>query len=328
MELSRPEKTRLGIFIGILIVLLISSTLYLITRHLLSQDDAYRTSFSESVDGLINGAPVKLRGVEVGRVDALSVDPNDVTKVIVEFSVKKGTVLKQDMVCELTGGLSITGLKNIEISGGTQSAQNLVAGSILPSRPSALGKLSGQAEQITLKFEQLLNHLLALSSKENQEQVFKTLSSWGSVATMIDTIMHNQNGPLNVLPGEIQKTLVEVQQLSKVSRELIESISKENPGNKIGATLTSLQHVSKDLEIGLREANLGKNLGKAGIAADQVATTARSFDATLRLIQEDLGHTLAKLKSASDNMDDFSRIIRENPSLLLRTEEKKERDAR
>ena len=56
---------------------------------------------------------VKLNGVVVGKVVDIFVDSTDVRKIIVKFSVRQGTPIKEDMVANLSGGISISrdGLK-------------------------------------------------------------------------------------------------------------------------------------------------------------------------------------------------------------------------
>jgi len=52
---------------------------------------------------------------------------------------------------------------------------------------------------------------------------------------------------------------------------------------------------------------------------------AQKLDITVLRIQEDLSQSMNNLKETMKNMNAFSRQIRENPSVLLRSEEKQER---
>ena len=60
-------------------------------------------------------------------------------------------------------------------------------------------------------------------------------------------------------------------------------------------------------------------------AAKNVSSVAEKMEKTITLIQEDLTITMKKFKETSENMEDFSRIIKDNPSLLLREGNKQER---
>ena len=48
----------------------------------------YQILFSEPVDGLSEQAPVKLNGVNVGVVDSISIDKNDISKVKVIVNIE------------------------------------------------------------------------------------------------------------------------------------------------------------------------------------------------------------------------------------------------
>src|SRR5687768_1056923 len=56
----------------------------------------YLVYVPESVAGLEKGAQVKYRGVDVGSVREIALDPNNLEQVRVLLEIKKGTVVKED----------------------------------------------------------------------------------------------------------------------------------------------------------------------------------------------------------------------------------------
>ncbi len=120
-------------------------------------DVIYRIHFAESVSGLSLGDPVKFRGVDVGMVKAMIIDPDGPRQVRVEVRLRKEAPVKTDTkaTLKLKG---ITGVVFIELNGGNPSAQSLVAatpqGRIpeIPSERSSLTAFMDQLPKVVEKF--------------------------------------------------------------------------------------------------------------------------------------------------------------------------------
>ena len=123
-------------------------------RH---DDVIYRIHFAESVSGLSLGDPVKFRGVDVGMVKAMVIDPDDPRQVQVDVRLRKEAPVKTDTKASLKLK-GITGVVFIELNGGAPSAQSLVAatpqGTIpeIPSERSSLTALMDQLPKVVEKF--------------------------------------------------------------------------------------------------------------------------------------------------------------------------------
>jgi len=61
------------------------------------------------------------------------------------------------------------------------------------------------------------------------------------------------------------------------------------------------------------------------VAAKDIQKAATSLDATVLQTQQDLAVVMGSLKETMRNMSTFSRELKENPSLLIRGEDKQER---
>ena len=104
-----------------------------------SRDDViYRIHFPDSVSGLAVGDPVKFRGVDVGSVKSMNIDPDNSRLVLVEVRLRKATPVKTDTRASLALK-GITGVVFIELNGGDPAAQTLLAatpGDKMPEIPS------------------------------------------------------------------------------------------------------------------------------------------------------------------------------------------------
>jgi phospholipid/cholesterol/gamma-HCH transport system substrate-binding protein len=91
------------------------------------QDDViYQIHFSDSVSGLTVGDAVAFRGVDVGTVKSMRIDPDNSRLVLVEVRLFKETPVKTDTRASLEMK-GITGVVKIELNGGDPAAQTLLA---------------------------------------------------------------------------------------------------------------------------------------------------------------------------------------------------------
>ena len=120
-------------------------------------DVIYRIHFAESVSGLALGDAVKYRGVDVGMVKAMVIDPDDPRQVQVDVRLRKAAPVKTDTKASLKLK-GITGVVYIELNGGSPNAQTLVAatpeGTIpeIPSEKSGLALVIDQLPRVVEKF--------------------------------------------------------------------------------------------------------------------------------------------------------------------------------
>ncbi|HEX7271117.1 MAG TPA: MlaD family protein [Casimicrobiaceae bacterium] len=120
-------------------------------------DVLYRIHFDESVSGLGVGDAVKYRGVDVGTVKAMAIDPADPRLVQVDVRLRKDSPVKTDTKASLKLK-GITGTVFIELSGGSANAPSLVAatpaGEIpeIPAEKSSLATILDELPKVIAKF--------------------------------------------------------------------------------------------------------------------------------------------------------------------------------
>jgi phospholipid/cholesterol/gamma-HCH transport system substrate-binding protein len=95
-------------------------------RH---DDLVYRIHFNDSVSGLTVGDPVKFRGIDVGTVKSMSIDPDNSRLVLVDVRLRKETPVKTDTRASLALK-GITGVVFIELNGGDPAAKIIATASI------------------------------------------------------------------------------------------------------------------------------------------------------------------------------------------------------
>jgi phospholipid/cholesterol/gamma-HCH transport system substrate-binding protein len=292
MDVSRAEKARLGIFLIGTAVLLVVVIFALVGKKIFTKKVPYFTRLSETVSGLELGTPVKQNGVDVGNIVAILTDTSDVTRSVVRFEVNKGTPVKQDMVASM-GSYGITGLKYLELTGGSYSSQDVPPGGEVRSELSTLGKLTQRADSIAYKIDRLLGNVLALTESQGRAQLEKLVNSSVNLAGSLDS--------------------------------LTSDIARIRPGRRIDAILADAEGATSALKEKIKKAEIDETVHEYRKLAEGAGDVAQKMDITILRVQEDLSQSMNNLKETMKNMNAFSRQIRENPSVLLRSEEKQER---
>ncbi len=147
METTRKERVRIGAFMllcGILILVFLG---YVLSTYLNREYDNYYTIFNKSVTGLYGEAHVKLNGIDVGNVTGIHIDSANLNQVIVSFRVDKGTPIKKGTRAGMTHGISLTGEKQIILSGGNFDEPDVPEGGfvLVGARDKAVRNLARSA---------------------------------------------------------------------------------------------------------------------------------------------------------------------------------------
>jgi phospholipid/cholesterol/gamma-HCH transport system substrate-binding protein len=144
-------------------------------RH---DDVVYRIHFPDSVSGLTAGDTVKYRGIDVGTVKSMTVDPDNSRLVLVEVRLRKETPVKTDTRASLAMK-GITGVVFIDLNGGDPAAQTLLAvtapGKVpeIPSEKTGLKAMLDELPKLVDKFSAI------------EDQVKKLVTSVGAVTDKV-----------------------------------------------------------------------------------------------------------------------------------------------
>lgn len=124
---EKVNFTVVGLFVLVLSTALVGGTLWLSSGKTYGTAyDTYHIYMKESVAGLNLNAPVRYRGVDVGRVRKITLAPGNVEEVQVTLAIETGTPVKVDTVAVLqTQGL--TGIAFVDLAGGGRDSPVLAA---------------------------------------------------------------------------------------------------------------------------------------------------------------------------------------------------------
>ncbi len=305
---TKAQKLRLGIFITVISVLMIMFLIMVAGTKIMQKRDIYHIRYKDSsVTGLQIGGPVKYRGIGIGRVDDISIDTESITDIIVTVSIKSGTPIKGDMTASLIP-IGITGLVQVEITGGTQEAELLEEGSFINAGFSTFDSISGKAEIITNKIEILLNNLNNITNEENKKRL-------NNIIANIDTIISQNQYSISNTIVTLEVITKDFEQIAKDTRSLLKKLDNIMSSGKVEKIVANTEEITSKLA----DSDLKKlmaNIHKLTIDANDAIS---HIDATHLESRQDLLDTIESLKETIDYLNDFSRQISEDPSLLIRS---------
>jgi len=181
--------------------------------QLSKHEDVYHTFFTGSVTGLSSGSPVRYRGVPVGTVGFIEIDPQNIERILVTLKLRARTPIKTDTVASLeTAG--ITGGSYVELSGGTNAAPLLVSENgevpVIKSENSGLQSALDEAPKLVAKLNQLSDQANKLLSDENVKTITATFDHLNSLSANLDALGPDAKqtvANLNKLTTDLDKQL-------------------------------------------------------------------------------------------------------------------------
>jgi len=226
---SRVNYTIVGVFVLMFGAGLIWFAFWLAKYGIHREFDTYKLYMTESVSGLSKDSVVKLRGVNIGRVSEIRIDPNDIEHVEVFLKIKRGVPIKVDMSAHTTM-LGITGLLSVEIDGGNNNSENLKPTEeyipIIYSTPSwfsktkkGLGGLTDDLIEISAKMRKLL-------TDKNVETFGKILDNSEAFTARAVYSLDDLNNTLHTLNSDFKKIQMDFAEIKKITIPTVDSLMK------------------------------------------------------------------------------------------------------
>lgn len=300
---NKSSYTVVGAFVLVLGAVFIWGVLWISAGGPPQRFDHYLVYMLESVSGLNVDSPLKYRGVDVGKIEQISIDLENPERIRLLLQVQQGTPITADTVATLEYQ-GLTGIANINLSGGRPGSPPLgpTPGEdypVITTRPSLFARLDATISHLLENLTTTSANINALLNDENRASVSRSIEN---VATITDSLA-DQSGELENITSNLVVTLENVRAASASLPQLMERFSEsadaiagmaeqiQSIGDSVAAVSDDIQHV-----VTVSGADLEQFTG-----------------ATL----PDVAATAFELRLASENLRRMSEALAQDPSILL-----------
>lgn len=307
METTRAERIKIGAFMllcGIMICVFLG---YVLSRFLNKEFDNYYTVFSESVIGLYKDAQVKLNGIDVGNVTEIAIDSSNLSQVIVRFRVNKGTPIKLGTRAGMTHGISLTGEKQIVLSGGRFDEPDVKEGGYVPAEKTAFDAIANKATDIIGHVDSLMTNLNSLFSEENSQSISNSLKNFENATQNLNRLTQNLNTPIN-----------NISNAANSMKNVLAEIEEAKIAAKAGENMDILKEKLEAIDTKAMNENLTQ-------AMESIKQLTQRLDQVVYKNQDQVGDAVVELNAVLENLEEFTQKIKNNPSVLIHSENKARR---
>jgi ABC-type transporter Mla subunit MlaD len=251
-------------------------------------------------------------GPKVGRVEKVGIDPRNVSRIDITFSVQSDLPVKTDSLVKIMSTTPL-GDNHLEIFPGTPQASEASNGALLPSQAYIdLNSLLAQLNDLAPQAQQLLTQLSdrAGELKETVTRVNGLLSAPNRAN--LSATLANTRGLLEENRPQIKSTLQNLNGGSQKLEPLLDDLRRTS-----AETNKALNNV--DSLIGENRPDLRQAIGELRRSLTTVTDVTGRLDQTLDVNSENIDELLDNLRQATENLNEFTATIKNRPASLIRS---------
>jgi len=329
---TRTSYVLVGAFLIVAAVGVIAFIIWSVKSDTAAQYTTYRAYFTGSVSGLNKASDVRFRGIPIGRVVDIRIDPDNVERVRVTMEIVATTPLKEDSVASVEAQ-GITGIGYIQITGGSQAAAKLERKGdqkypVIHSKRSQLEALFADAPELIDRVMILTAEVTKLFNEDNRTAITETL---GNLRTLTSALAGNSQRITELIDNasgmavDLRTAAGDVRALTEDARTNLNSLAKDATA-LIADARSTLETVDK--QVGGIGDQAKQVLGGFGATAGSIGQTS---DELRGLIAEnrkpirdfsgeglyDLSRMIAEMRGLVASLSRIAERLESDPSLFL-----------
>jgi len=303
---ERGRKLRVGVFVLIGVAAFLGMIYALGARARLFEPRFTVSAEFTEVGGLVEGATVRLAGVQIGRVSDVRLPSQPGGKVRVDMTIARrfGDRVRKDSVARIeTQGL--LGDRLVEISVGTAAAPPVQPNQLLASTdPFDIGRMMSESGQVVKSIATLADSLRETARTLNQSKLIEdaaaTVQSARKVTDQVGRIVgevERGKGWAHVLVYEEPVALRRVNELVTATQSLLDRVQR---GEGAVGVLTSEQSTASAKRLVAAMDRLSRVVEQP--SAEDGVLPALLFDPKYRPVLDDLRVVAHNLRDVSDRL--------------------------
>lgn len=293
---NKSHAIAAGSFVLLLLALLLAMVAWLARDS--DTQRVYEIASAEGVTGLQPQATVRYKGVSVGRVSAIQLDPQARGQVLVRIAVNDTVPVTATTVASL-GYQGVTGLAFVQLDDSSPGAQalptSLAHPARIPMRPGLMSRLTEQGSDLLKQLDQASQRVNALVAPDNQKELVGALKNLSQAAAGISQLTRHADqvltgtGPegsaslpqmaaqLDTSFKSIQLTAERLRDSAEVVKNSADRFRQTNVRiNEPGGTLDKIARSTEALAASTATLN-ATLLPRLGRTSDEAARTARQL---------------------------------------------------
>ncbi len=313
---SKREQALVGLFVLIAVAVLFG-TVFAMSGAYGRSTTKFHAHFTFA-GGLEPGATVRYAGgPKVGRVDSVQLDPQNLGRLDVVFSVQSDLPVKVDSSVKIMS-MSPLGDNHVEIFPGSAQAQRAVSGALLPSQKYVdFNALTAQLNDLNPQAQELL-HSLNDRASEVKETIARVNDLLGpqNRANLAATIA-NTRGMIEENRPPIKTTLQNVNAVSEKLQPLLEDFRKTS-----AEANQALSHI--DAMVGENRTDVRQAVVELRRTLTNMTDASARLDQTLDVNSENIDELLDNMRHVTENLKEFTSTIKTRPYTLIRASNPRE----
>jgi len=239
---NKVNYTAIGFSVLIAFSFILLFIYWLVKPTVDDKTSKYLIYFDESVLGLNVDAPVKYKGISVGRVTRLKINPDNSEQIEVLITILKNTPIKVDTEAKLTAQ-GITGLSYINLNMGKHNSKQLVKQDgkkypVIKAVPSFFKEIEGSLGDVSSGLTDTLSKTQELLNDTNQEQIALLLLRSASFMDKLEKVLDTKN----------QKELTKIIQHTSNILEKVDLLFDEKMISQMKASVKNIETVTTNVD--------------------------------------------------------------------------------
>jgi|CXWL01.1.fsa_nt_gi phospholipid/cholesterol/gamma-HCH transport system substrate-binding protein len=231
------------------------------------QRNSYLVVTKESVSGLNPQSAVHYRGVNIGKVESIEFDPDNLHQILIHISIDQNVILNNSIYAQL-GYQGVTGLAYIQLNDDGIGNEQLPSDAQIPMRRSLLDEVTGSGQDLLSNVNKLVIKMQHLLDDQNQEQVSKILQNIEKATRNFDGIASHLQPVLESFTELTTESSTLVKRLDQLLAEI--NLAMANANQKEGI-FDSLSQSTQELATTIPELrNVSNSIARNSINLDRV----------------------------------------------------------
>ncbi len=236
-----------GLFVILLGAAFLAISLWLAVGEFSGNFTRYHVFVDESVSGLYRDAPVKYRGVEIGKVREIELNPLVPDQVQLTLDIKSNVPIRQDTVALLTVQ-GLTGVAFIDLTGGSLASPSLEAEAdqiypVIKSGPSFFSRLDESGSDLIKNLNVLTKGITELLDEEERQAIKQTIRNIRDITAELAGNRDDLGTGMARMPGLLEQIDVTAREFEQMARKV--AVTSENINRYIGSSGAGVQQFSQ-----------------------------------------------------------------------------------